>query len=143
MLKAAAMTGPAAPDVLVVGGGVAALCAAIAARCEGARVRLVELAPRAMRGGNTRHSRNLRVMHDAPSPFSPDTYGADEFLAELQRAAEGQGDPVLSRMLVEQSADIVPWLAGQGVLFQRAGDGLLPFSRRTCFFFGGGKAAMN
>src|SRR5690349_5119638 len=137
------MTEPAAPDVLVVGGGVAALCAAIAARREGARVRLVEVAPRPMRGGNTRHSRNLRVVHDAPTPFSLGCYGADEFLAELQRAAEGQGDPALSRMLVERSADIVPWLAAQGVLFQRAGDGLLPFSRRTCFFFGGGKAAMN
>src|SRR3954471_6315429 len=99
MLKAAAMTEPAAPDVLVVGGGVAALCAAIAAQREGARVRLVEAAPRAMRGGNTRHSRNLRVMHDAPTAFSPARYGADEFLAELRRAAEGQGNPMLSRVL--------------------------------------------
>src|SRR4051812_24458318 len=137
------MTEPAAPDVLVIGGGVAALCAAIAARRAGACVRLVELAPRAMRGGNTRHSRNLRVMHDTPTPFSPGCYGADEYLTELQRAAEGRGDPGLSRMLVAQSATIVPWLAAQGVVFQRAGDGLLPFSRRTCFFFGGGKAAIN
>src|SRR3954471_5283347 len=143
MLKAAAMTERAAPDVLVIGGGVAALCAAIAARREGARGRLVEMAPRPMRGGNPRHSRNRRVMHDAPTPFSPGCYGADEFLAELRRAAEGQGDPVLSRILVARSADIVAWLAAQGVAFQRAGDGLLPFSRRTCFFFGGGKAAMN
>ena len=47
-------------------------------------------------------------MHDAPTPYSPGCYGADEYLAELQRAAEGQGDPFLSRMLVEQSATIVP-----------------------------------
>jgi tricarballylate dehydrogenase len=137
------MTQPAAPDVLVIGGGVAALCAAIAARQAGACVRLAELAPQALRGGNTRHSRNLRVMHDAPTAFSPECYGADEYLAELRRAAEGQGDPDLNRMLVAQSATIVPWLAAQGVAFQRAGDGLLPFSRRTCFFLGGGKAAMN
>lgn len=143
MLNAAVTTQPAAPDVLVIGGGVAALCAAIAARRAGASVRLAELAPRALRGGNTRHSRNLRIMHDAPTPFSPECYGAEEYLAELRRAAEGHGDPLLSRMLVEHSAAIVPWLAAQGVVFQRAGDGLLPFSRRTCFFWGGGKAAVN
>ncbi|MGC2394939.1 MAG: FAD-dependent oxidoreductase, partial [Rhodomicrobium sp.] len=46
---------PASADVLVIGGGLAALCAAISAREAGASVLMVEAAPRALRGGNTRH----------------------------------------------------------------------------------------
>ena len=61
MLKAAAMMERAAPDVLVIGGGVAALCAAIAARREGARVRLVEMAPRPMRGCPMRSVLRARI----------------------------------------------------------------------------------
>ena len=52
-------------DVLVAGGGNAALCAAITARQAGASVILLEGAPKAFRGGNSRHTRNLRAMHDA------------------------------------------------------------------------------
>ncbi|KAA5612950.1 FAD-dependent tricarballylate dehydrogenase TcuA [Rhodovastum atsumiense] len=131
------------PDVLVIGGSLAALCAAIAARRAGASVRLAELAPRSLRGGNARHGRNFRIMHPAPTPFSPGRYDGDEYLAELHRAAEGRNDPALSRELVVRSADIVSWLAAQGVGFQRADDGLLPVSRRTSFFLGGGKAMVN
>ena len=50
-------------DVLVAGGGNAALSAAITARRAGASVLLVEHAPRSMRGGNSRHTRNLRALH--------------------------------------------------------------------------------
>jgi tricarballylate dehydrogenase len=52
-------------DVLVIGGGNAALCAALMAREAGSRVLLLESAPRAWRGGNSGHTRNLRCMHDA------------------------------------------------------------------------------
>ena len=53
-------------DVLVIGGGNAALCAALMAREAGAGVLLLEAAPREWRGGNSAHTRNLRCMHDAP-----------------------------------------------------------------------------
>ena len=52
-------------DVLIVGGGNAALCAAISARRAGARVLVLEAAPKFYRGGNTRHTRNMRCAHDA------------------------------------------------------------------------------
>ena len=56
----------ASPDVLVIGGGNAALCAALMALESGASVRLLEAAPREWRGGNSMHTRNLRCMHDVP-----------------------------------------------------------------------------
>ena len=53
------MTG--SPDVLVIGGGNAALCAAITAAETGARVLILEGAPEPYRGGNSRHTRNFRL----------------------------------------------------------------------------------
>src|SRR3546814_18551354 len=53
-------------DVLVIGGGNAALCAALMAREAGASVMILESAPKEWRGGNSQHTRNLRCMHDAP-----------------------------------------------------------------------------
>jgi tricarballylate dehydrogenase len=127
----------------VLGGGIAALCAAIAAREAGATVHLIEQAPRTLRGGNTRHSRNFRVIHAAPTPFTLDRYTEDEYLAELGQAADGQGDPALSRLLVRRSAAIPGWLAGHGVRFQRTAGSSLPPSRRTVFCLGGGMAMLN
>ncbi len=130
-------------DVLVIGGGIAALCAAITARRAGASVRLIEYAPRQLRGGNARHARNLRVAHDAPTPFSPGTYSEAEYLAELNRIAGEHFNRALCQRLAAESASVVPWLAAQGVPFQRAADGMLPVSRRTSFLFGGGKTMLN
>ena len=52
-------------DVLVIGGGNAALCAALMAREAGASVGLLEAAPREWRVGNSMHVLNLRCMHYA------------------------------------------------------------------------------
>lgn len=127
-------------DVLVIGGGMAALCAAITASRAGASVRMVEAAPRPLRGGNTRHSRNLRIRHDEPSPLFPGAYTEADFLADLAAASGGAGDPVLTRRLARDSALLPDWLAKQGVVFQTRD---IPVSRKTAFFLGGGMAALN
>jgi tricarballylate dehydrogenase len=64
--------GPAAPTwtrqswpVVVIGGGNAAVVAALAAADLGARVLVLERAPKHMRGGNSRHTRNIRCVHEA------------------------------------------------------------------------------
>jgi tricarballylate dehydrogenase len=132
-----------AVDVLVVGGGSAALCAAIAARRGGALVRLVEQAPASLRGGNTRHARNFRLMHDRPAWYVPDVYGEDAFFKDLLRVTRGATDQRLARMLIRGSATIAAWLDDNGVRLQDPASGAMPYSRRTAFFLGGGKAMIN
>ena len=89
-------------DVLVIGGGNAALCAALTAREQGASVLLLEAAPREWRGGNSQHTRNLRCMHDAPQDVLVDSYPEEEFWQDLWRVTEGSagasGDPYLFTM---------------------------------------------
>jgi tricarballylate dehydrogenase len=131
------------PDVLVVGGGSAGLCAAIAARRNGASVRMVEHAPARLRGGNARHARNFRLMHDRPEWYVPDSYGEDAFFRDLQRVTAGATDEKLARILIRGSATITPWLIENGVRLQDPNDGSMPYSRRTAFFLGGGKAMIN
>ena len=130
-------------DVVVIGGGSAALCAAIAARRCGASVRLLEQAPVAMRGGNSRHARNFRLMHDRPEPYVPDVYGEQAFLADLLRVTRGASNERLAHLLIRGSATITPWLESHGVHLQTASHGRLPYSRRTAFLLGGGKAMVN
>lgn len=66
-------------DVLVIGGGNAALCAALMAREAGASVLLLESAPKEWRGGNSAHTRNLRAMHDGPQDVLLGTYSEEEY----------------------------------------------------------------
>ncbi len=130
-------------DVLVVGGGSAALCAAIAARRLGATVRLIEQAPATLRGGNTRHARNFRLMHERPEWYVPDAYGEDAFFKDLVRVTHGASDERLARILIRGSATIANWLGDNGVRLQNPAKSAMPYSRRTAFFLGGGKAMIN
>lgn len=104
---------------------------------------LAEWAPRALRGGNTRHSRNFRIAHAAPTALSPGVYSAEEYGADILRATEGASDGALTRVLARESADIAAWLADLGVRFEETAGGRLPPSRKTAFFLGGGKAMVN
>src|SRR6185437_12542313 len=87
-------------DVVVVGGGNAALCAAITAARAGCRVIVIEGAPEFYRGGNTRHTRNLRCAHDGTAPTMTGPYAEAEFLDDLYRVTGGQTDEALARLTV-------------------------------------------
>ena len=130
-------------DVLVIGGGNAALCAAITAREAGARVLLVEHAPRAMRGGNSRHTRNLRAMHLAPTSVLTDAYAEAEYWEDLRRVTGGATNEGLARMTIRASAETTAWAEARGVRFQPSLTGTLNLSRTNAFFLGGGKALVN
>ncbi|MBK1648633.1 FAD-dependent tricarballylate dehydrogenase TcuA [Rhabdochromatium marinum] len=131
------------PEVLVIGGGIAGLCAAIRARRSGAQVMLAESAPPWQRGGNSRHARNFRFCHEQPSPLAAGTYGATEFAQDLARVTGGSGDATLARVLIERSRALPDWLHGAGVALQTRNNGRLPFSRKTAFLLGGGQAMVN
>jgi len=130
-------------DVLVVGGGNAALCAAITARRAGASVLLCESAPPPMRGGNSRHTRNLRALHTAPTKVLTDQYLEEEYWDDLNRVTGGRTDEALARMCIRASQHAPDFLAGCGVVFQPALSGTLSLSRTNAFFLGGGKALVN
>jgi len=127
--------------VLIIGGGVAGLCAAIATRRLGAATQVIESAPRALRGGNARHARNFRIAHEKPLWHTPGAYAQADFFSELKKT--GCPDECLARVLVEDAADIANWLMGCGVCLQAPDVGVLPYSRRTAFLLGGGKAMVN
>jgi tricarballylate dehydrogenase len=130
-------------DILVIGGGNAALCAALTARQKGARVLVLESAPRDFRGGNSRHTRNLRCAHGAPTDVLTEAYSEDEFLADLLRVTGNDTDAPLARLLVDRSASCPGWMGQFGARFQPSLSGTLHLSRTNAFFLGGGKALMN
>jgi tricarballylate dehydrogenase len=130
-------------DVAVLGGGNAALCAALAAAERGARVIVLECAPREFRGGNSRHVRNIRCMHTAPTEVLTDAYTEDEFMADLLRVTGGVTNEPLARLMIQRSADAAARLRSFGVRFQRSLRGTLHLGRTNAFFLGGGKALMN
>lgn len=120
-------------QVIVVGGGNAALCAAISAAGEGARVTLLERAPLALRGGNSRFTAGaMRVVYngvDDLKKLMPDLtdgelartdfgrYSAEQFYDDLGRVTHYRIDPALAEVLVERSFDTLEWMHDQGVRF--------------------------
>ncbi len=130
-------------DILVAGGGNAALCAAITAAEMGARVMVCESAPQGFRGGNSRHTRNLRTAHDGPDAVLTDSYGEDEYFDDLMRVTGGKTHETLARLTIRESRHVARWMRGQGVKFQKSLGGTLSLSRTNPFFLGGGKALLN
>jgi tricarballylate dehydrogenase len=130
-------------DVLVVGGGNAALCAALSAREKGASVIMLETAPREWRGGNSVHTRNLRCMHETPMDLLTDIYPEAEYWEDLSRVTGGTTNETLARMAIRESPRVREWLKEQGVRFQPSLGGAMQLSRTNAFFLGGGKALVN
>jgi tricarballylate dehydrogenase len=130
-------------DVVVVGGGNAGLCAALSAAEAGASVTVLESAPREFRGGNSRHTRNMRTMHEQPTDVLTGSYPEREYFYDLLRVTDGATDERLARMVIRESPDANLWMRAHGVRFQPALGGTLHLGRTNAFFLGGGKALLN
>ena len=120
-------------DVIVVGGGNAALCAALAAAAAGARTCVLERAPEAERGGNSRFTAGaMRVVYDGVDDLltlMPDLtpaeventdfgrYTADQFFDDMYRVTDWRSDPDLVEVLVRQSLPTLQWMRTRGVRF--------------------------
>ena len=130
-------------DVLIIGGGNAALCAALMAREAGASVLVLEAAPKLWRGGNSAHTRNLRCMHDVPQDVLTDAYPEEEFWQDLLKVTGGQTNEAMARLAIRESSHCRDWMRKHGVHFQPSLSGTLHLSRTNAFFMGGGKALMN
>jgi tricarballylate dehydrogenase len=119
-------------DVIVVGGGNAALCAALAAREAGATVLLLEKAPEAERGGNSLFTAGgFRFAHRGLEDLRQDVlvdltegeargvevppYPEERFFDDLARVTEHLTDPDLADTLVRRSRPTVVWMRTQGV----------------------------
>ena len=130
-------------DVIVIGGGNSGVCAAIAAAERDCSVLVIEAAPADMRGGNTRHTRNLRAMHDAPTDVLTDRYSFEEYWDDLMRVTKGVTNNDLAELTLRGSAALTAWLGARGVRFQAALSGTLNLGRTNAFFLGGGRAMLN
>ena len=130
-------------DVLVLGAGNAAMSAAITARRLGASVLIIESAHKDMRGGNTRHVRNIRYAHSAATDYVTGPFEVAEYINDIMRVTEGNTNPELTKFLVEASQSSVDWMIEQGVRFQKPLSGTLGLARTNAFFLGGGKALLN
>lgn len=130
-------------DIAVIGGGNAALCAAITAAEKGAKVVILETAPKAYRGGNSRHTRNFRCMHAGPLGPLVDDYSEEEYFEDLLKVTAGKTDEKLARLAIRTSEECLPWMQEHGVRFQPSLSGTLSLARTNAFFMGGGKSLVN
>jgi tricarballylate dehydrogenase len=123
-------------DVIVVGAGNAAFCAALAAAEAGKKVLMLERAPEDESGGNSRYTAGLmRVAYNGVEDLKraiPDlsaeeiarsdfgSYTEEQFLDDMGRITEYRCDPDLTEVLVKQSLDTVAWMRAKGVRFTAA-----------------------
>jgi tricarballylate dehydrogenase len=133
-------------DVIVVGAGNAAFCAALAAQERGAKVLMLEAAPENEAGGNSRFTAgSIRVVYNGTDDIKtlvPDltpaeiegtdfgTYTADQFFDDMARVTQHRADPDLVELLVTRSFDTLNWMREKGVR-------LIPIYGRQAFKVGG------
>ena len=148
-------------DVIVVGAGNAALCAALAAKDAGASPIVLETAPVTERGGNTffvagstrwifNNIDDVREVLDLSEEelrtVDFGTYTRDDFFEDMGRLTQYRCDPDLTEILVDNARRTLVWMKTKGIKFepmykgqsQKVGDRIKFFGGQICNFWGGG-----
>jgi tricarballylate dehydrogenase len=110
---------------------------------EGASVLILERTDRTFRGGNSRHTRNIRCIHPAESDWNTGAYTGEELWKDLCSVGTGPSDEELARLTVDASERVPGWMTAHGARFQMPLTGTLHLGRTNTFFLGGGKALIN
>src|SRR5262249_26079473 len=142
-------------DVIVIGAGNAATCAALSARENGARVLMLEIAPEEARGGNSAFTGGaFRIVYHGAEDLArliPDmnetelrdvdfgSYTAEQYFEDMGRLTQYRCDPDLTEILIRSSFDAGLWMREKGVRFQ-LGLGRQAFRVEGRFKFWGGLA---
>lgn len=119
-------------DVLVVGAGNAAMCAAHAAREKGKQVLVLEAAPKEQAGGNSYFTAGAtRITHEGLESLEdliePDgrhgrtevpPYSKEQYTADLEKVTEGQNDPQMTEILTSNIANDMRWLKSKGLKYR-------------------------
>ena len=121
------------PDIVVVGAGNAAICAALAARARGAHVQVLERAPEPEKGGNSRYTAGaMRFVYNGVQDLRaimPDltdaevanaefgAYTREDFYDDMARVTQYRSDPELTEILIENSYPTIVWMQRQGIRF--------------------------
>src|SRR5260370_29228628 len=153
-------------DVIVVGAGNAATCAALSAQENGARVLMLEIPPEEARGGNSAFTGGAcRVVYHGGEDLArllPDmnetelrdvdfgTYTEEQYFDDMGRLTQYRCDPDMTEILIRSSFDTGVWMRGKGVRFQLGlgrqafrVDGKFKFwGGLACHIWGGGKELM-
>ena len=153
-------------DIIVVGAGNAATCAALSARENGGSVLMLEIAPEEAACGNSAFTGGaFRLVYhgfDDLAQLIPDlsehelsnvdvgTYTAEQYYDDVGRLTEWRSDPNLTEILVTQSFETGRWMREKGVRFQLGlgrqafnVDGKFKFwGGLACHIWGGGKELM-
>src|ERR1700738_3763146 len=124
---------PKSVDVVVVGGGNAALCAALAGAEHKVSVLVLERAPESEAGGNSRFTAGaMRCVYDGVDDLKalmPDlteeeirntdfgSYTEEKFFDDMGRITEYRADPDLTELLVRGSRETMRWMRQKGIRF--------------------------
>ena len=122
------------PDVIVVGSGSAALCAALAVCEKGGSVLVIEKAGRDLAGGNSKYTAGaMRFVYNGnedliPLLLHPDdkripdtefgSYTAEKFGADLLGFNDGRPLSIEQETLISKSYETMRWLADNDVRFE-------------------------
>lgn len=122
-----------ATDIVVIGAGNAAMCAAIAARENGANVIVLEKSPEEEKGGNSAYTHGsirfsyngiddlIEIMPDLTPEERENTdfgkYTEEDYYDDLCRLTEYRTDPELASLLTAESFETMKWMNSHKVRF--------------------------